>query len=205
MPPAPKRRIVLVHWNAGEAAERARRPRALGYTVPHRPPDGPGWLRELRERPADAVDGQLARSLRRRPAHPVVPGSVMAGYSGTPLPAKLGIKEGVSVLLLRGPSDVARTLGPPPEGVVFRRRAPADVTVWFVRAGRELERGIAARAAAVGRGGLWIAWPRKASGVVTDVTEPVVRRVGLAAGLVDDKVAAIDATWAGLRFRVRRR
>jgi len=132
-----------------------------------------------------------------------------AGYSGTPLPRKLGIKPGARVALISGPSGFDDTLGDVPEGVAVRRRlrgAPLDVIVAFFTRRSLLERRLPGlRAALDPAGGLWIAWPKRASGVDTDVTEDVVRSLGLAAGLVDNKVCAIDHTWSGLRFVYRLR
>jgi hypothetical protein len=129
------------------------------------------------------------------------------GYSGTPLPKKLGIKPGSVLALLGAPEGFDRTLGALPEGVSIRTRArgASDVVVLFAPWRRVLERRFAAAVGilAVG-GGLWIAWPKKASGVATDVTESIVRAAGLASGLVDNKICAIDATWSGLRFMRRR-
>ncbi len=131
-----------------------------------------------------------------------------AGYSGTPLPRKLGIKPGHRVLLLRAPDGFEDgTLGPLPEGVQVARRlrGPADVIVSFHTERAELaERMPKLRAAMQPAAGLWIAWPKRASGVPTDVTEDVVREIALAAGLVDNKVCAIDETWSGLRLVIRR-
>ncbi|TFG71804.1 MAG: DUF3052 family protein [Solirubrobacterales bacterium] len=126
-----------------------------------------------------------------------------AGYSGTPLPKKLGIKEGSVVAFPSAPPDFAVTLGALPDAVVVKAaaRAPLDVIVVFVRREAELRRRIEALGRAIHpAGGLWIAWPKRASGVPTDVTEDVVREVGLPLGLVDNKVCAIDETWSGLRL-----
>jgi len=123
----------------------------------------------------------------------------MAGYSGTPLPQKLGIKEGSRVRLAGAPDGFAGILGVAP-----RFRGEADVIVLFARTSAELRRGFdRARKSLHSRGGLWVAWPKKASGVATDLTENEVRTVGLASGLVDNKVCAIDEVWSGLRFVVR--
>jgi hypothetical protein len=135
-------------------------------------------------------------------------GAVAAGYSGTPLPRKLGIREGDRVALLRAPEDFGATLGPLPQGVRVLRRAagPLDVVVAFVSARADLERRLPRLAAAIRpAGGLWIAWPKRASGVPTDVTEDVVRAAGLAAGLVDNKVCAVDEVWSALRLVYRLR
>ncbi len=136
----------------------------------------------------------------------------MAGYSGTPLPKKLGLKPGTRLGLVGAPDDFAETLGELPDDVAPRRVArdknQFDVIVCFARSSRELARnlpGLPARLEPAG--GLWIAWPKKSakksSGLATDLTEGEVRARGLATGLVDNKVCAIDDTWSGLRFVVR--
>jgi hypothetical protein len=127
-----------------------------------------------------------------------------AGYSGTPLPRKLGIKPGHRVLLLGAPEGFS--LGELPDGVTVARaaRGKADVIVSFHTDRAGLDRRIAVlRRAMVPNAGLWIAWPKKASKVPTDVTENVVRDLGLANLLVDNKVAAIDEVWSGLRLVIR--
>ena len=128
------------------------------------------------------------------------------GYSGTPLPRKLGMKEGSRVAVLSAPDDFDTTLGPLPDGLVVRRRlrGPLDVVVFFTTSRAKLERRIdALRAALDPAGRLWVAWPKRASGVATDVTENVVREIALAHRLVDRKVAAVDATWSGLQLVIR--
>jgi hypothetical protein len=132
------------------------------------------------------------------------------GYSGTPLVKKLGIKPGARVALVGAPSGfVESTLGPLPDGVVCRndlRGGTLEVIVAFCDRRSELERRLPAlRRALDPAGGLWAAWPKRASGVPTDLSEDVVRRLGLAAGLVDNKVCAIDEVWSGLRFVYRLR
>jgi hypothetical protein len=129
-----------------------------------------------------------------------------AGYSGTPLPKKLGIKPGAVCAFVDAPADFAATLGALPADVEIRAsvRGPLDVVVLFTKSRAALAKrfaGVAKHLAPAG--GLWIAWPKKASGVSTDLTEDVIRPIGLAAGLVDNKVCAIDATWSGLRFVIR--
>ena len=129
----------------------------------------------------------------------------MAGYSGTPLHKKLGIKENSRVLLLNAP--VGFRIDSLPEGVQIVRRPQehVDVILAFVKSARQLELQFdeLVRSLAQG-GGLWIAWPKKASGVKTDVEFNTVQRTGLDAGLVDNKVCAVDETWSGLRFARRR-
>jgi hypothetical protein len=131
-----------------------------------------------------------------------------AGYSGTPLPRKLGIREGARVCLLAAPEEFDATLGPLPDGVTVRRqvRGSLDVIVAFFTRRTALERRLAQlKEALEPAGGLWIAWPKRASGVASDLDENAVRELGLAHGLVDNKVCAIDATWSGLRLVYRLR
>ena len=136
----------------------------------------------------------------------------MAGYSGTPLPKKLGIKPGTRLGLVGAPDDFAETLGDLPDDVSPRRVARGesqfDVIVCFARSSKELARDLPALPARLlPTGGLWVAWPKKSAqksaGLATDLTEAEVRARGLATGLVDNKVCAIDDTWSGLRFVVR--
>jgi len=132
----------------------------------------------------------------------------VAGYSGTPLPQKLGIKAGTRLALAGAPADFARTLGELPPGVKAvsfgRAKGPFDVLVAFFDSEAAFERLLPKlHAALLPSGGLWIAWPKRASGVETDMTEHLVRHHALPRGLVDNKVCAIDATWSGLRLVVR--
>lgn len=130
----------------------------------------------------------------------------LAGYSGTPLPRKLGIAAGRTVALANAPADFAVTLGPLPPGATLHAnpRARRDLTIWFVRSLKELRTALPRLVAAARQGGVWIAWPKQASGVATDVSETQVRELSLAAGLVDHKICAIDSTWSGLRFALRK-
>jgi hypothetical protein len=125
-----------------------------------------------------------------------------AGYSGTPLARKLGFKEGMRVVYVNAPEGFAV------EGIdatSARLAKGTDLVVFFTTARRELERRLdGLRRAIEPAGMLWVAWPKRASGVVTDMTEDVVRDVALPTGLVDTKVCAIDETWSGLRLVVRR-
>ena len=130
-----------------------------------------------------------------------------AGYSGTPLPQKLGIKAGHRVALLNAPDGFDDTLGPLPDDVVVRRRlqGPLDVVVLFTTERADLERRFDGVVKALEQAGMfWVAWPKKASKVPTDITENVVRDVALPKGLVDTKVAAVDDTWSGLRLVIRK-
>jgi hypothetical protein len=132
----------------------------------------------------------------------------MAGYSGTPLPKKLGIKESARVALLHAPQAFEKTLGELPRGVavqtVLSGTTPLDVIVVFITRRDDLERELARmRRRMTPAGALWVAWPKKSSGVTTDMTEDIVRDVALPTGLVDNKVCAIDETWSGLRLVIR--
>ena len=129
-----------------------------------------------------------------------------AGYSGTPLPRKLGIREGSRLLLVSAPEGFAGVLGELPAGVelVAPGTPELDVVVLFTADAAALCAELPALVPALASaGGLWVAWPKRSSGVATDLDEHIVRGAGLGAGLVDNKVCAIDATWSGLRF-VRR-
>lgn len=132
----------------------------------------------------------------------------MAGYSGTPLPKKLGIKDGYRVALVGAPPDFERTLGQLAPGasvqVGLTGKHPLDVVVIFVTRREELERQLTRiRKRMAPAAGLWVAWPKKASGVSTNMTDHVVRDIALPMGLVDNKVCAIDETWTGLRLVIR--
>jgi len=135
-----------------------------------------------------------------------------AGYSGTPLPQKLGIKERHQVAVVDAPAGFEKTLGTLPTGATVvklatKARQPPllDVIVVFVRQRADMVVHIATcRPRMQQAGGLWIAWPKKSSGVATDITEQTIRDVALPTGLVDNKVCAIDDTWSGLRLVIRK-
>lgn len=130
-----------------------------------------------------------------------------AGYSGTALVKKLGIKDGRRVAFVDAPDPLPTELAAFAQDTsvaTLLRGGPFDVILLFVKTRRKLESRFASAMRALDPfGGLWICWPKRASGVVTDVTEDVVREVALAAGLVDNKVCAVDPTWSGLRCVVR--
>ncbi len=130
-----------------------------------------------------------------------------AGYSGTPLARKLGIKSESTLVVIGDPGHFLDIVAPLPPAVTVRTsaRGKADVAVFFTKRASDLER----RIDSLGRlvfpdGGCWVCWPKRASGVSTDMTEDVVREVALPLGLVDNKVAAVDDTWSGLRLVWRR-
>ncbi|MEW6751379.1 MAG: hypothetical protein AB1505_10430 [Candidatus Latescibacterota bacterium] len=175
----------------------------------------------------DTVGEAIARALREPPAVPVVPSSVFAPYAGRPLATKLGLRAGTRLRLEHAPAGFRRVLGELPEGarVLGRAAGEADLTVWFTRSLRQLGEEMPGIAAAAACGPVWIAWPKKtpvapgagAAGrcsgrplaaadrpaAPSDLGERQVRGAGLAAGLVDYKICAIDATWSGLLFRRR--
>ncbi len=130
-----------------------------------------------------------------------------AGYSGTPLPQKLGIRQGTLLATLHAPDDFGDTLGelPPEAQLLIRVQTGLDLVVAFYTKQSALQREWPRLTAAVQPDGtVWIAWPKKASKVVTDITEDVLRELLLPTGWVDNKVCAIDDTWSGLRFALRR-
>jgi hypothetical protein len=130
----------------------------------------------------------------------------MAGYSGTPLARKLGIKEGQTVGILNMPNYYELELGElPPDVEVHRTELPADIFVVFADRSDEAERGFQRAITYLpADGAIWMLWPKKSSGVETDLTEQTLRDLFLPTGMVDNKVIAVDDTWSGLRFVVRK-
>jgi CheY-like chemotaxis protein len=155
------------------------------------------------------IGAALRRALRHAPgpkgAPPVVPGT-FAGYSGTPLPKKLRIREGSVVALVHAPEGFEAKLAPLPEGVRLQRRmGNPDVILAFVKSAAALGRELPALAREMQAGcTLWLIWPKKTSPLAGDLGQPKVREMGLAIGLVDYKVCAVDETWSGLAFAARR-
>lgn len=130
----------------------------------------------------------------------------MAGYSGTPLPKKLGIREKYAVMLINPPERFERKLEPLAGAEIVDNPKVANVAALFALSETELIRDFRPLAKALPeKTALWIAWPKKASGVVTDLTENVIRELGLGAGWVDYKICAIDETWSGLCFARKRK
>jgi CheY-like chemotaxis protein len=150
---------------------------------------------------SEEIKNAIKKAIQNAPRKPVVPGT-MAGYSGTPLPKKLGIREKSSVVLVNAPDRFERKLEPLPAGAEIRGEADgANVVLLFVTSLAELARDFRPLAKALSQKvAFWIAWPKKASGVKTDVTENLLREFALDAGWVDYKVCAIDETWSGLCF-----
>ena len=129
-----------------------------------------------------------------------------AGYSGKPLWQKLGLRDGTRVYVADAPPTWPRLLAEAPRGVAWLPRlGQFDIAILFVTSRAALAAALARTLPKMGAGAMiWVAWPKRASGVVTDVTEDTVRAVALPMGVVDVKVCAIDATWSGLKL-VRRR
>ena len=131
----------------------------------------------------------------------------MAGYSGTPLPQKLGVKPGLTVVTINAPRNYRRLLDSIPEGVTFSERLrPGSTFVHlFVKKCSDLTKRLPVlRKRVSDTGSVWISWPKKSSGVATDLTEDVIRAIALPLGFVDVKVCAIDEIWSGLKLMVRR-
>lgn len=131
----------------------------------------------------------------------------MAGYSGTPLVRKLGFKEGFRAGLSNPPQGFQRELIPLPNGVsisVGTLSKPLDLIVLFVDSQKTLKKEFSRLARKLSQNGmLWVAWPKKSSGVASDLSDNNVRRIGLDAGLVDVKVCAVNDVWSGLKFVYR--
>jgi hypothetical protein len=125
----------------------------------------------------------------------------MAGYSGTPLVKKIGIRPGHRLAILNPPQGFDTELAPLPAGVVNAQKAPLDVAILFAANQAALKKSLSKLAEKLAPAGmLWISWPKMNSGVSTDLREGVVRDIGLAAGLVDIKVCAVNEVWSGLKF-----
>ena|SRR6266540_913094 len=130
----------------------------------------------------------------------------MAGYSGTPLVKKLGIKEGFRVAFVNAPENFMEQLGPLPERVTLAETAgeSVDLILLFAREGAELEKSFSKLSQRLSPAGmLWVAWPKKGSTYATDLSFAAVQHTGLQAGLVDVKICAVDDTWSGLKFVIR--
>ena len=130
-----------------------------------------------------------------------------AGYSGKPLAQKLGIKAGQKVVIIDGPAAYRKLLAPLPEPVSFSTKVDSGATFihLFVSERKTLEKELRRlRKLIADTGILWVSWPKKSSGVATDVTEDVIRQVALPLGFVDVKVCAVDQTWSGLKLMIRR-
>jgi len=156
----------------------------------------------------EGIEAALSQAIAHPPSEPVRVRSQLEGYSGKPLLSKLGVKPGTSLALVGEPQGFRTLLEPLLSklgaGFVSFGEDAAQLVIWFVRSDAELGAGVERMARALGGAALWIAWPKKTSSLAADVGEKSVRAAGLAHGLVDYKVCAIDDTWSGLLFRVRK-
>jgi hypothetical protein len=154
------------------------------------------------DRLGDSLEHAIANPLD----DPIVPESVFEAYTGASLPKKLGVKVDSVVALHGAPEGFEKTFGELPEGAVIRRqiRGGRGMTLWFPKSQKDLEHRIERMTAFAEEGGLWIIWPKKSSGIPSDLSQTIVRNAGLNAGLVDFKICSIDKTWSGLRFTKRK-
>ena len=128
----------------------------------------------------------------------------MAGYSGTPLPKKLGLKPNLRISLLNMPAEVRAELKDALDECAQAKSSPVDFAMLFVKTQAELRKVFAAATKQLAPAGmLWVSWPKKTSGVASDLDENIVRKTGLDAGLVDVKVCAVNDVWSGLKFVIR--
>ena len=131
----------------------------------------------------------------------------MAGYSGTPLVKKLGIKEGSKLLLANAPSDYLKLVSPLPEGVTVLSRITSGIDMAHIFSTEKLQLGKTLRATLPRLkqdGIIWVSWPKKSANVPTDITEDIIREVAFPLGLVDIKVCAVDDIWSGLKLVIRK-
>jgi len=131
----------------------------------------------------------------------------MAGYSGTPLVLKLGIKEGARVFLVNAPKDYVKLISPVPKGVRFSSRLSSgtDLVHIFSTEQRQLREALRAALPKLKQHGtIWVSWPKKSARLPTDITENIVREVALPLGLVDIKICAVDEVWSGLKLVIRK-
>lgn len=154
----------------------------------------------------EAISDVLQQAIENPPAQPVAPKSLFDAYAGQPLPKKLGIRPGMSVLLVKAPPGFIQTLGELPENATLQEGEDqtGELIVWFVRSAQELQQDFDGLAQRHDFRLVWIAWPKRASGIKTDLTQQLVRETGLQRGLVDFKICSIDATWSGLCFTWRK-
>ena len=138
---------------------------------------------------------------------PLINETAMAGYSGTPLPQKLGIKPGASLVVINGPKNYRKLLGKLPQGarLIDRLTTRPDFVHLFAARRTQLQRELKfLRRRLSDTGTLWVSWPKKSAGLPTDVTEDTIRQAALPLGLVDTKVCAVDEIWSGLKLMVRK-
>jgi hypothetical protein len=153
----------------------------------------------------ESIAPALKSAIANPPTSPAVPESTFDAYKGKPLVEKLGIKADFQIALYGAPGGFERSLGKLPKGVVLHKGEVEnhDLSMWFTRSGEALAREIKGVAEKAGQKPIWIAWPKKTSKITTDLSQQLVREVGLASGLVDYKICSIDDTWSGLLFKRR--
>ena len=153
------------------------------------------------------IDAAIQEAIESPPSDPVRPRTIFDAYADTPLFKKLGIKDGSRVSLVDAPQRFEVKLGNLSEGVLLQRNGntSSDLTLWFVTSSEHLQNHIDSMGRSIGKDGLWVIWPKKTSGMQTDLSQVIVRRIGMDAGLVDYKIASIDETWSGLRFALKKR
>jgi CheY-like chemotaxis protein len=153
----------------------------------------------------DRITEGLQHVIGGPPEEPPRTRSRLEGYADAPLQKKLGIKPGITISLVGAPREFQEILGDLPKDVVLRDglRSGSNLTLWFAKSRRELEERVQRMKPFSKNAGLWILWPKRASGVQSDLGQPIVREAGLAAGMVDFKICSIDKTWSGLRFTLR--
>jgi len=129
----------------------------------------------------------------------------MAGYSGTPLVQKLGIESGFNIAFVNAPPGFSRELELPSDVTInSKSRKPLDFAMLFVKSEKDLKKDFSKyKSKLKPTGMLWVSWPKKSSGVTTELSEPTVRTIGLAEGLVDTKICAVNDIWSGLKFMFR--
>lgn len=154
----------------------------------------------------DELADTIHQTASAPPEDPLDPGSVFAPYAGKPLADKLGIKPGMAVAVVNKFRGFERLLEPLPDEarLVDGPADEAGLTIWFLPSRAEMEASLPQMVVSAGQGPLWLAWPKKASGVKSDLTQNVVRELGLAAGLVDYKITSVNQTWSALAFTVRK-
>jgi CheY-like chemotaxis protein len=155
----------------------------------------------------DAIGAAVETAISQPPTNPVTPASSMDAYAGQALPKKLGIKAGMTIALVNAPPGFVELLGTIPEGVQFQDEFSTScaMAIWFVRSQSDLVHAVQIASGVERLQALWFAWPKKASGLRTDLTQQVVRVTGLEHDWVDYKICAIDQTWSGLLFARRKR
>jgi CheY-like chemotaxis protein len=154
----------------------------------------------------DEIGPALQTAMAHPPANPVAPASSMDAYGGQALHKKLGIKTSMTIALVNAPPGFIQLLHTIPEGVQFKDdfAEGCEMAIWFIRSQSDLAHAVHIASGLNALHSLWLAWPKKASGLTTDLTQQVVREAGLANDWVDYKICAIDQTWSGLLFARRK-